>query len=250
MRLFNRILTPAILLSFSCVTVLCFVSSNLQPRFANRQEAIDGQFRTLRGERFDYPMSQNRIIFPLLLKTCSSMKMFSVGEWFLILSFLIVFFAFLVFYLLLVSVGRANLVISTLAMLMLTYSMIPAFNSGWEYPVDYFEMLFFSVFLLLALRKKYILFLLSAILAAANRESSVFSGLIWLFLYGIDQRGRLCLRGSVFATATGLISYAFVFVLLYIFTGGKISICSMQSVTSFRYLWFTIKRDLMHYLHN
>jgi hypothetical protein len=216
-----------ILLSFSCAITVCFVSFNLHPRFEYRSETIKRQFAILKGESLILegkdcylPPFQNRVIFPLLLKACSRLRVFSVSQWYLIVRTFTAFLSFLIFFYLLVKKGRADCSLAMAGLILLAFELIPTFNHGFEHPTDFFDIIFFSLFIWFSLERKRLLLLVFACLAAANRESSTFAGLIWFFLYGIDDKLRLNKWEVFYSAGVSLLSYCFVLFIRYIFGAG------------------------------
>jgi hypothetical protein len=225
-----RGLVLAIALSLSFAILVCFVSNNLHVRFENRQLTINQQFALLKGEswycinnRIYSPYWQNRILFPYLLYGVSKINFFTSSQWYLILRLMTAFFAFLIFWYLTVGIGKTDSKTAGFAMGLLAYELIFTFTYGMEFPTDFLDVIFISLFLWASLCHNRRMLLAAAILAAANRESSVFVGLIWIALYGIDSRRRLRFPEIFFAALVSLASYAIVAGLRFLFGGNKVA---------------------------
>jgi hypothetical protein len=71
----------------------------------------------------------------------------------------------------------------------------------WEYPSDFFDILFVAVMAALALERRSFLLAVVAALASTNRESGTFGGIVWM---GIAFARSSALADRVRAVATGL----------------------------------------------
>ncbi|TRZ95339.1 hypothetical protein D4R78_03715 [bacterium] len=224
-----RGLILAITLSLSFAILVCFVSNNLHVRFENRPLTIEQQFALLKGESW-YCINtlvyssywKNRILFPCLLYGVSKIHFLTTSQWYLILRLMTAFLAFLIFWYLTVSIGKTDYKTAGFAMGLLAYELIFTFTYGMEFPTDFLDVIFISLFLWASLCRNRRMLLAAAILAAANRESSVFAGLIWIALYGIDSRRRLRFPEISFAALVSLASYTIVVGLRFLLGGNKV----------------------------
>jgi len=231
-----RGLALAITLSLSFAILTCFVSNNLHVRFKNRPLTIDQQLALLKGESWYCinnliysPYWQNRILFPSLLYGVSKIRFFTVSQWYLILRLVTAFLAFLIFWYLMVSPGKTGYKTTGFALGLLAYELIFTFNYGMEFPTDFLDVIFISLFLWAALSRNRIMLLITAIFAATNRESSAFAGLIWIALYGLDSQRKLRLTEILFGVLLSLASYATIVGLRFLI--GQEKIVSQQLLT-------------------
>src|SRR6185369_17170249 len=61
--------------------------------------------------------------------------------------------------------------------------------------------------------------LVLSVIAAANRESSAFAGIIWFFLYGLDKGRRINWRETGYAALLTICSYGSVILIRYALGG-------------------------------
>jgi hypothetical protein len=221
-------IVSGLLLSLALAVFICFVSNNLHSRFQHRQETIQQQFAILAGEPYPldgtmtyFPQFQNRVLFAFVLRLMTRTGVSSVGRLYLVLRLVTAWLAFFIFWALLRNCARADDKVAAVGIGMLAYGLVFTFNHGWEHPTDFLDVIAISLMLWATLRRRLDLLLVVSIVAAANRESSVFGGLIWCFLYGRSRDGRWrlreVLRGSF---ATGVSGIA-VLALRYAIGGSK-----------------------------
>lgn len=240
-------LIVACILSGLCAFAAVYISANLHPRFEHRSESIEREFAVLEGRDFlldgtpaYFPEFQNRILFGVMLKGLSRFSFLQPSEWYLLLRIGIAFFAFLAF---LYSVNQSNKT-SAAGMLVLLYTLLFAFNHGWEHPSDFLDIFFMSLFLLLTLSKGRLLLSAIVLLACLNRESAVFAGLVWLFVWGVKER-KVIYREVVFGCLLFLGAYAIV-VLVRFWLGGVRGIERTQTFNPPHYWRLFIKPILEH----
>jgi hypothetical protein len=223
-----RELLLCLLLSIALSIFICFVSDQMLNRQARRAEAIAMELAILNGQSFHesgnltyMPSFQNRILFPVLLKLGSSLNIFSIAGWYVfcrLLSALAMFFVF--WYVLRFNTG-AGVKLTGAGMLSLTYCLVFTFSLPLVLTSDFPDAMFTSLFVLATLRRRRWLLLVLAIVAAANRESAAFAGVIWFFVYGINRERRIDILESGYAALVSICSFATVLLLRYELGGWK-----------------------------
>ena len=156
---------------------------SVQLRAATLPATLAVEFDTLRGHPA-YPEFQNRILSPLMLVALR--KIFPAGVsdksvWF-VMRVLQASLAFLVLYWMVFRITGGRLrALSATGLVTFAYAWTPL-SHPWEYTSDFFDILFVSLFIGLALAERSIVLTFVVIVAAANRESAAFAGIIWLAL--------------------------------------------------------------------
>lgn len=230
-------------LRFHIPLVLClgfflfYCSANINSRDKHRGESInkemmilEGKSYVLLGQEYYFPEFQNRVMFALSLNALSRVPLLSLEGWYLLLRFIFAAAGMLLFYYACRCVGGCSTDLSLVGCGALTYGMVLAFNHQWEHPTDFLDVIFFSIFILLTIKKKGLLLLLFALAAAASRESCVFAGLIWAIVNGLEkERWRERIKVAGFGFVVSLLSYGAVVGLRYWF-GGARSLARLQTV--------------------
>jgi hypothetical protein len=225
-------LAPGVVLSWSLAVFVCYVSNNLHPRFEHRAETIAQQFAILAGESYPingvqtyFSVFQNRVVFPLALAATTGLTQRvgfgGVGQWYLLLRLTAAFVAFLVFWYVLRRVARAGPVTAAAGSGLLAYELVFAFNHGWEVTNDFPDVAFTTLMLWATIAHRRWSLLLIAVLASFNRESSIFAGLFWLFLYGFGPRRTPRVLEIAFSVFLAAVSYAVVLGARWWFGGPK-----------------------------
>lgn len=217
-----------LLLSMAFSIFVCFVSDQVLNRQARRAEAVEMELAILAGQPFHeagnltyVPAFQNRILFPALLRLGSRLGIFTVAGWYVfwrLCSALAMFFVF--WYVLRINTG-ANLKLTGAGMLSLAYCLVFTFSLPLVLTSDFPDAMFTSLFVLAALRHKRWLLLILGVVAATNRESAAFAGVIWFFLYGINGKRRIDILESGYAALVSICSYAATLLLRYELGGWK-----------------------------
>jgi hypothetical protein len=208
-----------IVLSLCLAIFTCFVSNNLSPRFENHEESVERQLAIFRGEPYhqdgkltSWAPFQSRILFPALLTLAVHVKVISASQWYLLLRVATAVAAFITFWTLLTTVGKANAKIAAMGMGVLAYGLIFTFNHGWEHPTDFFDIIFFSIFLWAALRHHRFALFAAVLLGTTNHQTAALAGFLWLCLYGIDSKWKLqpleILYSGVLMASSYLLSWA------------------------------------------
>jgi hypothetical protein len=73
---------------------------------------------------------------------------------------------------------------------LISYLAVLSFNHPWEHPSDFLDVLFAVVFCALVVQQRPLALAAAAALAATNRESAVFAGLLWMCVHGLNEDGR------------------------------------------------------------
>lgn len=245
-------------LRFHIPIVLClafflfYCSANINSRDKHRGESInkemmivEGRSYVLLGQEYYFPEFQNRVIFALSLNALSRMPLLSLEGWYLLLRFIFAAAGLLLFFCACRSAGGCSRDLSLVGCGALIYGMVLSFNHQWEHPTDFLDVIFFSIFILLTIKKKGLLLMLFAVAAAASRESCVFAGLIWAIVNGLERqvwRERIKVAG--FGFLVSLLSYAAVVGLRYSF-GGSRALARLQS-TGFARLFDSLRTIADH----
>jgi len=187
-------------------------------------------FHNKSGYLIYIPAFQNRVLFPALLETGAHIGIFSVNAWYALIRFTTSIFMFAVFWLALRMNAGADQRVAFTGQLLLAYCLIGTFNITLVLTNDFPDAMFTASFVVVALRYNRILFFILAIIAATNRESSAFAGLIWVFLYGIDDNRKINWRESAFGALVSVFSYGVVILLRYVFGGAEAIKSNTQSL--------------------
>ena len=181
------------LLSISaCLGIfVCLISTNFPGRFEHRDDVIRNQFAILHGEPHhfdgqtrDMPQLQSRVLFPVLL--AGAAQVMPVGKAYPLLRLLTAIAAFAVFMLTVMAEG-VDLKTATIGAGLLAYGLTFTFRYPWEHPTDFFDVLFFSLFALLTLRRRRLVLLLVTLAATLNHQTAAFAGVLWFFVWGFDH---------------------------------------------------------------
>lgn len=186
-----------VVLALSLAILTTFVSHDLGVRETTRAETIENQSRLLRGESFLFGDEElfisphyNRVIIPLLLQAGVATGTLSVEGWYLLIRIATAFLAFFAFWWGSFHLAHNGIKGRVVGALLLGYGFIITFNYYVEYPIDFLEVAFFALFVVLAVRRQYYALLLFAILGSLNRESAAFTAVLWGVLHGFDERWR------------------------------------------------------------
>ena len=227
----------SILLCALLAITIEFVSANLHGRFAHRDESIQHQFAILagaphvfEGTKYDEPVFQARIMFPLLLAGASKIGILSTGQWYLVLRILSAFAMLVVLYQVLLS-GSADESAATSTLAYFSLAMIATFGFGWELSMDFFDAVFFAILIGCAAKASFRLFAITALLACFNRESAVFAGVLWALCYGVRKR-KIVAR----EVARGLLLSAFCYSLILWIRSWFIGLRAFRAHQSFAFL--------------
>jgi len=206
----------AVLFLSACLALcVCFVSANENSRFQHRAEVIYNQFAILKGQPHHidgvetvYPQFQSRVLFPLLLKGAVSLPLFSVTQIYLLLRIATAWVAFVAFLLLCIRMAEATVKAAAFGGVAFAYSLIFTFNHGWEHPTDFLDVIFFSGFLWLSMRKLRIALALLVALGTLNHQTAAFASVVWFCLWGIESPFRIEWGQVAYSAALAAGSYS------------------------------------------
>ncbi len=182
----------------SLAILVCFVSNNLLTRFQHRQETVRQQFAILEGHSYlvdgqpaDWPPFRSRVLFPALLAMASRWRIVPPEAWFVILRLITAFAAFLIFSLLLLEAAGASWKLAVAGCGWLALGLILTFNHTWEHPTDFPDVIFFSLAIWFALRKRRTALAAAVLVGTLNHQTIAFAGVLWVCLYGLDAAWRI-----------------------------------------------------------
>jgi hypothetical protein len=193
----------------ACLALMvCWVSGSLNGRFQHKAEVVSQQSAILHrqplyfdGGPGDLPEFHNRVLMPALLRLSEHTRVASLQEWFIAWRLITAFLMFATF---IVVTDRGSWQWSIIGSGLLAYSLILSFGHPWEHPTDFPDVAFTVGFCALAMAGKPIALALLAVIAAANRESAAFAGLIWICIHGYASgrwKWRELLKGAAISAA-------------------------------------------------
>jgi hypothetical protein len=235
-----------LLLLALCVVLGAFVtaaSTLMFDRGARRFDVVETQLRILRGEPAVFaetvvflPTNQNRILVPLALASLVGAGIAPLVAYTTIrLLTAIAMFAG-VAWILSTRTGADPRAIGG-ALVVLALALLPAFNYGWEQPSDFPDVLFMTLCAALAVNGQRWLTVAVAAVAAANRESAAFAGIIWAAIHWRTTGGRINLRELGFGALIAAVAMGVVLALRYALGGVAAVGSDTQTIVS---LWETI----------
>lgn len=223
-RLYELMMVATVTTSLALLTV--FVSVNLAGRFDHRAEIIQQQFAILAGGPYpingtpnDVGAYQNRVMFPLALQVGVELGVGSVGEWYLLLRLATACLAFSVLWLLLRQVAHAQPRLAIIGLGLLSYELIFTFSQGWEHPTDFPDVAVTCLWVWSTLTRQSRTTLALCVLAAFNRESAAFAGVLWIAVNGFSSAGKIQRRQIGFGVLLSAASYVAVLAIRWIFGG-------------------------------
>jgi len=221
-------LLVCLLLSTAFGIFVCSASEKMLNRQDYRQESVEMERAILRGQSFHasghlkYAAPwQNRVLFPATLELGIRLGIFSPIGWYLLLRLLFSIAMFAVFWPTLRMDAQADSKLAGAGLLLLAYCFVLTFTTPYGMTSDFPDVIFVAIFIVLSLRRQRWLLLIVSILAAANRESSAFAGVIWFFLYAVDDTRKIKWREAGFSALVSISSLVCVFLLRYGFGGSK-----------------------------
>ncbi len=234
------------LLCALCVVLGVFVTATstlVFDRGARRFDVVDTQLRLLEGGPavFDdhvvfLPTNQNRVLVPLALASMVATGVQPLVAYTIVRLFSAIAMFGGVAWILTRTTGAGSRVIAA-ALLVLSLALVPSFNYGWEQPSDFPDVLFMTSLAALAVTGQRWLMLIVAAVAAANRESAAFAGVIWAAVHWRLANGRIDLRECGFGALITVTALAVVFGLRYALGGAAAVGSDTQTIVS---LWETI----------
>lgn len=228
----------SLLLAGCLALMVVFVSSYQGERQKNRHEIIQMQFDLLQGK--DYVLNgrpmylapfQNRVLFPFALVALTRLGVLDANDSYLVLRLAETVLAFLTVY----WVGRAisgSPKLAAVGMLLLACCLILTFGYNWEHPTDMLDAVFTALMVFATVRHRRSLLLIVALLAATNRESAAFAGILWGICYGFTEKWRPNVPELARAFLLTAIPYAAVLILRYAFGGTRAIVGGTQMITA------------------
>jgi hypothetical protein len=176
-----------VLVAGALAVVVSAVSHFLAPRYASRAFVADQQLAILERRPFvepggrvgDVPEFRNRILIPAALgATVAITRLPPATAYFGVrIACALAMFLLVGWY-----VSRQAPAIALLpALAVLAICLLISFNHPYEFPSDYLDILFTTVFVAAARSSQRLLALVAAAVGATARESAAFSGIIWWF---------------------------------------------------------------------
>jgi len=199
-----------VLLAGALAVVVSSVSHFLAPRYAARAFVADQQLAIFEhrpfvepsGQAGDVPEFRNRVLVPAALELATRAgHLPPVTAYFGIR----VGCAFAMFLLLGAYVSRhapAHALLPALAVVAL--ALIISFNHPYEFPSDYLDIFFTTLFVMAARTRARVLALVAAAIGATGRESAAFSGVIWWFCADDAFGARTVFSIALVAVAMGV----------------------------------------------
>jgi hypothetical protein len=244
-------LLAVLLLSVTFGLFTCLVSNQMLNRQHQLQGSVEMERAILRGQPFEMgklvyvPPWQNRILFPALLELVIHVGILSAGGWYLIIRLAFSIAMFATFWVTLRLGAAASPKLASVGLLMLSYSLVMTFTNPYPISFDLPEVMFMAILVFAVLRHERLLLLVVCMVAAANRESAAFAGIIWFFLYAWGRNRKINWREAAYAALVSICSYGSALALRFAFGGMK----AVQSNTQI----LTIKKNydgLSYYLHH
>jgi len=192
-----------VLLGALCVILGIFAtaaSTLMFDRGARRFDVVETQLRLVKGEPAIFegtvvylPTNQNRILIPLALTSLVRAGIEPLVAYTIVrLLSAIAMFAGVAWTMARTTLAAPRVIAA--ALLVLALALLPSFNYGWEQPSDFPDVLFTTALAATAAMKQRWLVLGVAALAAANRESAVFAGVMWAAIHGRGTNGGVDAR--------------------------------------------------------
>ena len=194
----HRTLAAAVLLTCSLATAVCFVSNNLNSRRQHRDETVAQQIALLSaaplvfdGQPSDVPEFRNRVLFPFVMVGVVRATGLRDGEAFLLVRWLSAALCFGSLLWFAIVVAGNDVAASALAASLLALFFVVSFNHPWEHPTDFPDATAMVLGAWAAIRRRVWPAVIIAAIAAANRESAAFIGVLWIAVTTLDDDSRL-----------------------------------------------------------
>jgi hypothetical protein len=212
-------------------------------RGARRFDVVDTQLRVLKGGSavFDgnvvyLPTNQNRILVPLVLSSAIGLGLGPLVAYTTVRLLTAVLMFAGVAWILERTVDAGSKVVAA-TLLVLALALLPSFNYGWEQPSDFPDVLFMTACSACAAFGRRWWTLAVAAIAAANRESAAFAGIIWAAVNLRRDDGGISWRELGTGAAISAVAMSVVLGLRYGFGGFAAVGSDTQTIVS---LWETI----------
>lgn len=221
-----------------------YVSASSHGRGPRAEQTVAQQLAILRGDdyaidghRFYLPTLQNRVLFPGALWLVGDALPGGPAAWYRPLRALTAVAAFYAFWRVAAVIASRDPRVLAAASFVLYFSMQFAFNHPAEHPTDFPDLLFMLLIAGACVRGRLAVVAALCAIAALNRESAVFGGVIWAICQGFARAGQI--RWRAIATGAGLAagSYAIVLGARLAFGGRRAIQLNGQMVTGPAALW-------------
>src|ERR1041384_2056151 len=199
-RLPRYFLTSAVLV-ISLATSVCFVSNNLNSRVQHRDETVAQQVALIAkaplpfdGQPSDQPEFRNRVLFPLAMVGVARLTGLENREAFLLVRWVSAVFCFATLVWFSMTMTGNDIGASALAAALLALFFVTSFNHPWEHPTDFPDATAMILGAWASIRRRLLPALAVAAIAAANRESAVFVGIVWIAVTTIPSTPARAIR--------------------------------------------------------
>lgn len=211
-----------VVLSVCLGLLLSFISANQNASFHHRSESVQHQFAILYGLPLlydgvpaSYPQSRNRVLFPAVMATLMTvMPGITPGETYLLVRIgfgvLMCLCAFIA-----CTLATRDPVAGLVGLAFFAYLVPFTFVHAWEHPWDFpdgmftFLIAYVTCFEHANWRSRRALVLV-VLLAATNRESAAFAGVVWFFVHAVSSAPwRLIPGEALFGSALTVSGYGF-----------------------------------------
>jgi len=200
-----------------CLAIaVCWVSANVHSRFVHHDDAVRQQQAIWErapfpwdGHIVELPEFRGRVLMPALMLATRGAAGGSLGGWFLIWRVLTAFAMFVV----VLRSTPGPWPWAALGGALFSYILILSFNHDAEQPTDFPDVAFAIGFCALTIARRFGWLVLLTVVAATNRESAAFAGVLWACVHGWPNRWRELAKGFVLCA----IAYAVVLVLRHEF---------------------------------
>lgn len=236
----------AVLACSMLALLLCDVSNNLHARVATRDDAIQQQFALLEGRPLPFgghtaPMKmwRNRILFPWLLEAANRTSLMTLTQAYAVVRFATAVVALLAFWWVVRRAPGASADRALLGCGLLTYMLLFTILSfGLDIPSDFPDAALAAMTLWAVITTKRGWIIVFAAIAATNRESAAFAGLLWLCVHGVSDARRAKLGEWAFAAALSSGAYALVTALRALFGSQYAETAQVFAFASIKF-WLT-----------
>jgi hypothetical protein len=204
----------AIVLAAALALTVTNISMNTGGRREHRAETVDLQQAILRGEpgsldgrRIYFPQFQNRVLFPMALAATVRVTGLDPIAAYAGLRLLSSWLAFWIVLHVAASLGDSPSRAAAAAVL-LALALIVTFNHPWEHPTDVVDMATFALAVAWTVDHRYGRMVGLAVVASANRESSIFLSLLWAAVQAAKlgmSRRWLIEAAALFVVATAAV---------------------------------------------
>jgi hypothetical protein len=222
-----------------CLALLLTATSTLMfDRLANRPDVVRTQLAILEGgpavfgpDAVYLPTNQNRLLVPVLVSAVTAVGVLTAEQAYVVVRLASALALMSILTLVLAQLTHATPKASAVAQVVLACALIPTFNYGWEQPSDLPDAMFvLAVAAAAVMHRPWLVGVLVAV-AATNRESAAFGGLIWLCLHG--WRGRVRWREVGLAAALISVGLALTLGLRYLLGGPRAIGSTTQTMAGF-----------------